>query len=172
MKRELECLNNDLILLSQQIAEFQVNSEKDESFIIPVKISYAIHNNEQTVMKNMTKYENKRGELLRRHVKFDKDGNAMTVEVEVNGKMQKNYVFKDEKAYMEAYTKLLQEKVKLELYVYKEDENDLKGMSGNQKILNQMWYLLDVFANYNNKEAVSEFRNEIENTVNKSNEDQ
>jgi hypothetical protein len=170
MKRVLECSKNDIILLSQQIAEFQVSSEK-ESFIIPLKISYVIHNNEQTIMKHVVKHDNERLELIRKHVEFDETGNAKTAEVEVNGKMQKNYVFKDENAYVKAYEKLLQERVKLEFYIYKHDENDLNGISGNQKTINQMWCLIDVFANWNNKEAASEFRNEIESKSEDKKED-
>jgi len=161
MKRELECSIEDLLLLNQQIAEFQKNSEEEETFVIPVKISYTIHVNEQEVVKHMVKYDNQRLELIRKHVEFDENGNAKTAEVEVHGKKQRNYVLKDEKAYEVAHTKLLQEKIKIKFYVYKEDENDLKGMSGKQKILNQMWCLIDIFSNWNNPECIN-FKTEIE----------
>jgi len=161
MKRECECSKEDLILLNQQITEFNEKSEKEESFIVPAKISYVIHRNEQVVANHMSKYDTQRLELIRKYVEFDEDGNAKTAEVEVDGKPQRNYVFKDEKAFLAAHVKLLQERVKLEFYVYKEDEEDLKGISGNQKILKQMWYLIDIFTNWNNQEAVSEFEKEI-----------
>jgi len=164
MKRPVECTNNDLIILSRQITEFQETAEKS-SLVVPGQLSYIIHRNEQLIMQRYAKYEKKRKELIQQFIEKDDKGNPKTEEVESNGEKTLKVVFTDEKAFEKAFEEMLQEKVELEFYAPKEIENKIGNVSGEQRVLNQMWYLLEVFENWDPKNKIG---NVEVNTVLKS----
>ena len=157
-KRTVICTNNDLIILSRQIAEFQQTAE-DAKLVLPAQASYIVHRNESLVLQQYTKYEKKRQNLLRNFIELDKDGKAVTKEVELeNGEKTQQLVFKDEKGFEEAFNELLAEQVELQFHVPFNVEEKIENVTGEQKVLNQLWYLPDIFENWDpaNKETQNE----------------
>lgn len=147
MKRTVECTNNDLIILVRQISEFQEGCEK-ASLNIPAQVSYMVHRNEQLAMQRYTKYEKSRLKLVESFIEKDDKGNPKTQEVGEGESKKMQVVFKDEKEFEKAFAEMLKEKVELEFFVPHDIENKIGNMTGEQRLLNQLWYLLELFQNW------------------------
>lgn len=155
-KRTVQCTNNDLIILARQITEFQEGAEKS-SLKLPAEASYMIHRNEQLIMQKYAKYEKQRIALLKKYVEVDKDGKPVMDKKEgEDGKEQVSLKFKDEKAFDKDFQELLAQELEIQFYLPFNVEDKIKGIEGEQKILNQMWYLLEVFENWDPKNSQDE----------------
>lgn len=149
MGRKVICTNNDVIILGRQIDEFQQVAE-NLGLKLPAQVSYCVHKNEQMVMQKYSAYEKRRMALLESHAIFNEKGEVQYDEI-TDEQGQKSYKakFKDEKLFDEEFQRLLIEKTEIEFFELVDIEKKIEGIEGNQKALNQLWYLLEVFANWN-----------------------
>lgn len=144
MNRKVKCTINDLIVLANQLTEFQTNAEK-ESLILSAPISYIIHKNEQLIMQRYSRYEQSRIKLLRKFIEFDATGKPVMVETGEGEQKTSKPKFIDEKKFDAEFNKLLKKEIEVEFYMPINIENKIEDMKGEQKTLNQIWYLLEIF---------------------------
>jgi|GEM_PF-4163042 len=144
MNRKVKCTINDLIVLANQLTEFQTNAEK-ESLILSAPISYIIHKNENLIMQRYSKYEKLRIDLLRKFIEFDATGKPVMIETGEGEQKTSKPKFIDEKKFDAEFNKLLKKEIEVEFYMPINIENKIEDMKGEQKTLNQIWYLLEIF---------------------------
>lgn len=156
--RVVKCTNNDLILLSKQLGEFKQVAEKSK-LVLPGSISYALHRNEQFLMKSLQEYENRRVELLGLYVKKDDAGNFITKKDKETGAT--TVVFsskKSEKEFDEAFNDLLSDETTVEFYNVINVDDKVSTLTGEQAVLNQLWYLIDVYNNWKKEVVVKKLK--------------
>jgi|688.fasta_scaffold368880_2 hypothetical protein len=144
MRRTVDCTNNDVVILARQLNEFQEGAEQT-GLRLPAQASYLIHRNETLVLQVFSKYEKKRQALVQSFIELDEKGKPKVQEVGEGEEKQMQVVFKDEKAFEAAFEQLLQQPVKIDFFMPKNVEEKIDQIVGEQKILNQMWYLLELF---------------------------
>jgi hypothetical protein len=147
--RTVTCTNNDLIILSRQIAEFQKNAE-DSKMILPAQISYIVHKNDSIIMREYTKFEKARTAVLNKYISRDKDGKMIMKKPKKGNESpaEPEPVFTDEKALDKEIEQLLKTEVTVSFYTPINVEEKIQNLSGEQKTLNQLWYLFEIFTEW------------------------
>lgn len=141
--RTIKITYYELGILKEQLDIFKKGSEETK-LELHAKISLLIYKNHSYIDKKYFEYEKLRQQISINHLERDEEGNPIVNEE------TKDVKFKDEDALNKELTELLSTVIEVKIISpdMRNVERKIETLSGEQKVLEQLWYLLDVFENF------------------------
>lgn len=147
--RKVKLKNIEIINLVSAVNSFQEVS-KDEK--VPATISYLITKNNHQLQLAYKSFEDKRQVLISEHVKRDETGNPIAVLNKQEGSEEQvpELEMKDESIFKIAAEDLMGQSQEVQLFQIFNIEESIKNWIGTNKVMEELWYLIDIINNYGN----------------------
>ena len=123
------------------IIDFFNNQCLDQNLSLPAGISYALFKNENKIKSTLKVYESKRLDLVKKHASKDKDGAPKL------NKEKTEFVIKNKKSFDKEYNEMIMANVEIDFHKFPSVETIIENTSGEQKLLNILWNLIEAMNN-------------------------